>query len=200
MQLDAPPVILRRGEPQVGFGVDLKPQPQPLGHRVFSSLGHVQAAGLPNGLLQLRLHLGLGSAQYVLDDPLAGIRVVSGGVPALPAPIAALSDISLTIGPLFAMLLASLAATQHTAEGRKYPRQTGRVNRSLSFGRDWTSLCQRHRICAGGKRSLFVLRRKFCILSPRRRSKGRNRLGTLTFSSQLPPPLSPLAEKPEPQF
>lgn len=101
MQLDAPPVVLRRGEPQVGFGVDLKPQPQPLGHRVFSSPGHVQAAGLPNGLLQLRLDLGLGSAQYVLDDPLAGIRVVSGGVPALPAAIAALANISLTIGPLF---------------------------------------------------------------------------------------------------
>ena len=105
--LHGPAVIASRRGADVEFGVELKPQPQPLHHRVFSGAGHVQLLALCDRYGQLGFYFRLGSAQHVFDDPFA-VLVVPSGVPAFPAAILSLSDVTLSVGSPFCHYLPLL--------------------------------------------------------------------------------------------
>ena len=74
----------------------------------------VQPLTLSHSGYQLFPDLCLGLAQHILDDPLTGLGIVSGGVPSLPAAVFALADISLAVGSFLWHIDRLLSATQHT--------------------------------------------------------------------------------------
>ena len=100
LQLDAPNagnrvllddqlVAVGRGGAHAGLGVELIPGAQPACYGVLiRRSADIQTVGLLQRPLEFFLDLRLGSA----DDPLAGLGVVSGGVPALPVAIFPFSD------------------------------------------------------------------------------------------------------------
>ena len=87
--------------PYFYLGVVLKPHLHPLPHRVPANLGRVQSFRFLDCLFQLGLGLCLGFSQDVLVDGPARLRVAAGGVPALPATVLALAEVSLPVGSTF---------------------------------------------------------------------------------------------------
>ena len=99
--VDVAPVGLVGGWPYFYLGVVLKPHLHPLPHRVPANLGRVQSFRFLDCLFQLGLGLCLGFSQDVLVDGPARLRVAAGGVPALPATVLALAEVSLPVGSTF---------------------------------------------------------------------------------------------------
>ena len=99
--LDDQFIPVGRGGADIGLGIELVPGAQPRGYRVFFAAAHIQALTFLQGFFQLFLDFGLCLTQHILDNPLAGLGVVPGGVPALPAAIFSLTDVTFAVGPLF---------------------------------------------------------------------------------------------------
>ena len=86
------------GGAHIGLGIQLVPGAQPGCHGVFLTAAYIQPLTLCYSRLEFLFYLGLGLAQYILDDPLAGLGIVPGGVPAFPPAILSLSNISFAVG------------------------------------------------------------------------------------------------------
>ena len=115
--VDVAPVGLVGGWPYFYLGVVLKPHLHPLPHRVPANLGRVQSFRFLDCLFQLCLGLRLSLAQHILVNDPARLRGAPGGVPALPAAVLALAEVSLPVcSALCHGFDTSFAATQHTAE------------------------------------------------------------------------------------
>ena len=67
--LDPPLGVSRHEGPDVGCGVQIKPESQPLCHRVFSGSGHVQLLTLCDRHRQLDFHFCLDLAKHASDAP-----------------------------------------------------------------------------------------------------------------------------------
>ena len=85
------------GFPDGRFGVVLEPCFSPLPHCELAGLVRIHFSSLLQRRRQLFLALFLRFCQNVFVDGLAGLRVVSRCVTALPAAILALADVTLTI-------------------------------------------------------------------------------------------------------
>ena len=81
-----------RSGPDIGLGVERKPGPQPLRHRVVIGPDNVYCLAGLHRRGQLLLDLRLGLTQHILDDPLSGPGIVAGGVAAFPACAFSFSD------------------------------------------------------------------------------------------------------------
>ena len=68
---------------------------------ILVGAGDVQHLALLLGGGQFRLDLRLGSAQYIFDDALAGIRAIARRVAAFPASVFSLTDVSFAVGAAF---------------------------------------------------------------------------------------------------
>ena len=78
------------GSSDIGLSIELIPGPQPGSHGVFvRRSADVQPLAFRHGGLQLFLDLCLCPAQHIL----AGLWIVSGGVPSHPAAVASLARI-----------------------------------------------------------------------------------------------------------
>ncbi len=73
------------GRPDFDLGIVLKPYLHPLSHGILPGLGLIQRLRLLDRGFQFFLDLCLGSAQHILVDGLARLRVVPSCVSALPA-------------------------------------------------------------------------------------------------------------------
>ena len=82
-----------------------EPLVHPGPHSVRSCFSHVQALGFHDGRFQLSLSFRRCSAQHVLVDGPAGLRIVSGSVPAFPSAIFSFSDVAAPLVHFFAMAL-----------------------------------------------------------------------------------------------
>ena len=133
MVVDVAPVGLVGGWPYFYLGVVLKPHLHPLPHRVPANLGRVQSFRFLDCLFQLGLGLCLGFSQDVLVDGPARLRVAAGGVPALPATVLALAEVSLPLALRFAMAYYLLLQQHNIPQKRRIAGQRRRVNRTLSF-------------------------------------------------------------------
>ena len=83
---------------RTGLGVEIVPGAEPGGYGVFFCTDYVQVFGFLQNFGQLGFDFGLGFAEDIFDDTLAGGGIVAGGVTAFPAAIASLADISFTVG------------------------------------------------------------------------------------------------------
>ena len=99
--LDDQVVAVCRRWPDVGLGVELVPAAEPGGYRVILVAAHIQTDCLLLCLGQLLFDLCLGLTQHILDDSLASLRIIAGGVPAFPATVLPLADVALAVGSLF---------------------------------------------------------------------------------------------------
>ena len=97
MIFDVVGVVGFRVGPDAGLGVDLVPRFHPRTDRVSPGFGYVQPLTLADRGFEFFLDLGLRFAQHVFDDPLSGFRVITGGVPSLPATVLAFADIPLSV-------------------------------------------------------------------------------------------------------
>ena len=88
---------LEGGWAQLDFRVVFHPDLQPATHGVGLGPSIVDADIFLDGLFQFFFDLGLRLAKHVFDDGLAGFGIVTDSVPALPASVFALSDISLAV-------------------------------------------------------------------------------------------------------
>ena len=78
-----------------------EPLVHPGPHSVRSCFSHVQALGFRDGRFQLSLSFRRCSAQHVLVDGPARLRIAAGSVPALPAAVLPFAEVSLPVGPSF---------------------------------------------------------------------------------------------------
>ena len=83
--LDDQLVAVCGSRPDIGLGVELVPAAKPGSHCIVLTSAHIQTSALLLSLGQLLLYLGLGLAEDILDDPLAGFKIAAGGVPSLPS-------------------------------------------------------------------------------------------------------------------
>ena len=79
------------------LGISFKPQPHPLGHRVFSTSDYVYLPIFFNGPIQFFLALFLRFCQNIFVNGLARHRVAARRVAALPAAIGALAQAALSV-------------------------------------------------------------------------------------------------------
>ena len=84
-----------RGRSEFYFRVVLHPDLQPTSHGVGLGPSVVDADVFLDGFLQFFLDFRLRLAEDIFDDGLAGFRIVTDCVPALPASVLSFSDIAL---------------------------------------------------------------------------------------------------------
>ena len=99
--VDVTSVGLVGGGTNLHLGVVLEPDIHPLSHGVLFCLYRVDMLCLLNSLLQLGPGLRLGSSQNVPVNGLPRLRVVTGGIPALPAAVLPFPKIALPVGSAF---------------------------------------------------------------------------------------------------
>ena len=97
--LDVVVVVVRRLLSDSRLGVGIEPQPYPLGHGVFTRADHIEMRTLFHGRFQLFLYLGLRFTEDIFGDGLAGGRIMTGGVAALPPAILTFTDVAFTVCP-----------------------------------------------------------------------------------------------------
>lgn len=95
--LNVTAIIFSGGVLDRWLAVDLVPEPAPLAHCVLSSLTHIDFCAFLNGLCELFFAFLLRLGKNVFIDGLAGDRIMTGGVAALPPAILALADIALAV-------------------------------------------------------------------------------------------------------
>ena len=88
---------LERGRSEFYFRVVLHPDLQPTTYRVGLGPSVVDADVFLDGSLEFFLDLSLRLAEDIFDDGLASFRIVTDCVPALPASVFPLADISLAV-------------------------------------------------------------------------------------------------------
>ena len=114
--LDHQLIAICGGKTDIGLGVEVIPGFQPGGDGVFLGTDHIEIFSFFQYLCQFGLDFGLGFTKDIFDDPLAGDRIVSGGVTTFPATVASLADVSFAVSAAFChgASLLSLVATTHT--------------------------------------------------------------------------------------
>ena len=96
------------------FCVKLIPRLQPCAERVLVCPPHIDVFRFRDRLRQLLFYFCLCLAEDVLNQPLAGLFVISGRVPSFPAPILALSDVAFTVCSLLCHVYASFSSVAQT--------------------------------------------------------------------------------------
>ena len=95
-------VAVGGGCADIGLGIELIPSPQPGSYGVLvRRSADVQSLAFCYSGFQLFFDLGLCLAQHILVDALAGLGIIPGGVPALPAAVLPLAEIALPVGSAF---------------------------------------------------------------------------------------------------
>ena len=94
-------IAVSGGEADVGLGVEIVPGAEPGGHGVFFGADYVEVFGFFQDFGQLGFDLGLGFAEDVFDDTLAGGGIVAGSIAAFPAAVASLAGIPFAVGAAF---------------------------------------------------------------------------------------------------
>ena len=150
MVVDVPPVGLVGRRTDLHLGVVLEPDIHPLPHAVFLGFCLIYDLCFLNSLLQFGSGLRLGPSQDVPVDGLACLRVVSGGVPALPAAIFPFSEVALPVGSAFCHVVSPPLQQHNIPQKRKISQGKG------------AELSKSYQFAAFRKRLFFVsLRRNF---------------------------------------
>ena len=154
--LDDQLVSVGCGGADVGLGVELIPGPQPGGHGVVLRAGYIDAPDLLQRRLEPFFDLRLGFAQHVLDNPLPGLGIVSGGISPLPPAVLPLADISFPVGSFLChgdRLLCS-NTTYHTFSWIATPN--GHSYQTVINLPKRRSLCQRRITFRPGRKPFFL--------------------------------------------
>ena len=131
-----------------------EPLVHPGPHSVRSCFSHVQALGFRDGRFQLSLSFRRCSAQHVLVDGPADLRIVSGSVPAFPSAIFSFSDVALSIGPFLCHGIRLLCNDKcHGKIARAYGHSYQMVRKELPATA--LSLCIAYQSLMG-MRSIFI--------------------------------------------
>ena len=115
---------LERGRSEFYFRVVLHPNLQPTSHGVGLGPSVVDAHVFLYGLLQFLLDFRLRLAKNILDDGLAGFRIVTDRVPTFPASILALSDVPFPICSSFWHKISPFRNKQYRNQGNKATRKS----------------------------------------------------------------------------
>lgn len=119
---------------------------QPCAERVFVRSPHIDSFRFRNRFRQLLFYLCLCLAENVLNQPLAGLFIISGCVSSLPASILALSDISFSVCPFLCYTLTELPADNVDRKAVDCFFQISRLHSALCIKAD--AVCYRFKAAA----------------------------------------------------
>ena len=112
------------GRSEFYFCVVLHPNFQPATHRVALGPPVVDADVFLDGFFQFFFHLCLRLAEDILDDGLAGFRIVTDGVAPLPAAILSLADVPLAVCSSLWHDISPFRNEQYRNQGNKATRKS----------------------------------------------------------------------------
>ena len=110
---------------QFYFGVVLHPDLQPTSHGVGLGPSVVDADVFLDGFFQLFLDFRLRLAEDIFDDGLAGFRIVTDCVPALPSTVLSFADVPFAVCSSFRHGISPFRNEQYRNQGDK---ATGKPN------------------------------------------------------------------------
>lgn len=99
MVVDIAPVGFVGRRPHLDFGAILEPYIHPLAYGVLLGPDGVHLGVFLDGPLQFLLAVFLGFGEDIFVDHFASVRVAARCVAALPASVAALTDVALSVSP-----------------------------------------------------------------------------------------------------